>query len=199
VRIVGVNLGCSSSFGLTERRLVMELAHVLGSRYRELVRLANVIEEPIAAGFGFAYLEGLRPGRVLVYASYLDKGPQRDLAIEPMLTLGSHEVETRPDGWTAAALANARKGAGALGLYVRYDSRTLPWFIEWKMMGEREYVVGMEPATNTVEGRAEERRNRRLRSIEPGETRDFHLEIGVLAGENDVRRFKREVAALART
>ena len=22
------------------------------------------------------------------------------LAIEPMLTLGSHEVETRPDGWT---------------------------------------------------------------------------------------------------
>jgi methionyl aminopeptidase len=26
--------------------------------------------------------------------------PGMCLAIEPMLTLGSHEVETRPDGWT---------------------------------------------------------------------------------------------------
>ena len=33
-----------------------------------------------------------------------NRGPQLEpgmcLAIEPMFTLGSHEVETRPDGWT---------------------------------------------------------------------------------------------------
>ena len=41
--------------------------------------------------------------------------------------------------------------------------------IGWKMMGEGEYVVGMEPSNCLTGGRANERANGTLREIEPGE------------------------------
>jgi hypothetical protein len=56
------------------------------------------------------------------------------------------------DGRAFAALFNEGLGIGA---YVRYRVETLPRFLQWKMMGEHEYVVGLEPATGRLDGRAE--------------------------------------------
>ncbi len=58
------NFGCSTVFNLAQRQMVLRVASKLGFNS---VRLANVIEEPIAAGVGFAYLENLQPGRTLIY------------------------------------------------------------------------------------------------------------------------------------
>lgn len=108
-----------------------------------------------------------------------------------------HRPAADREGRTLAAVANMKKGDAALGLYVRFNRRQLPWLIEWKMMGERDYVVGMEPATNTVQGRAEERRAGRLRNIEPGESRHYNLEIGVLTSERETTAIAREIRSLA--
>ncbi len=89
-----------------------------------------------------------------------------------------------------------QKGDAALGVYVRFNSRQLPWLNEWKMMGERDYVVGIEPATNAVRGRAAERASRRLITLEPGETMHYNLEMGALTSTREINAFRREVRSL---
>ena len=107
-----------------------------------------------------------------------------------------HRLAADRKGDTVAAVANMKKGEAGLGVYVRFSRRQLPWLIEWKMMGERDYVVGIEPATNTVEGRAVERAAGRLAVLEPGDNRYYNLEIGVLAGARQVNAIRREVRAM---
>jgi hypothetical protein len=86
------------------------------------------------------------------------------------------------EGYVKAALVNRAYGGGqGLGAYVRFPIAELPRLIEWKMMGQGHYVCGLEPSTNWVGGRAGERAAGRLTYLEPGESRHYNLEIGVLA------------------
>ena len=48
-------------------------------------------------------------------------------------------------GFGHVALVN-RELNGGLGLYVSFDVTMLPYLSEWKMMGQGEYVLGIEPA-----------------------------------------------------
>lgn len=41
---------------------------------------------------------------------------------------------------------------GEIGAYITYDRDTLPDFLVWKMLGESEYVVGLEPRTTVCGG-----------------------------------------------
>jgi hypothetical protein len=93
------------------------------------------------------------------------------------------------DHQAAAALYNSKIKEG-IGFYVSFDKRELPYFTEWKMLGQGEYVVGLEPGNCLVLGRAEERKSGRLQFLEPGEIREYHLELGVLEGETSLNIFK---------
>src|SRR4029077_4550761 len=89
-----------------------------------------------------------------------------------------------PDGLSAAAVVNRGFNGidGGLGVYLRYDPKTLPVYLEWRMMGESLYAVGMEPASNgfgTVQGLIEAGNPIML---EPGEERRYDIEFGVLPG-----------------
>ncbi|MCI8274303.1 MAG: aldose 1-epimerase family protein [Lachnospiraceae bacterium] len=64
-----------------------------------------------------------------------------------------------------------------VGLAIRWDKSQIPYMTEWKMMGERDYVLGLEPCTNKLEGRAVLRENGALHFIKPGEIRRFGLEV----------------------
>lgn len=86
-------------------------------------------------------------------------------------------------GRTFAALLNTRLG---LGVKVSFDLADLPHLIQWKMPGEGEYVLGLEPADCLLSGRAGEREAGRLRILGPGEAARHRLTIEVLAaGELD--------------
>ena len=98
-------------------------------------------------------------------------------------------------GRTAVALVNELLGDGA-GVYLRFRTDQLPVFNQWKMMGEREYVMGLEPATNGVTGRANERRNGRLATLRPGQSRTYELELGVLDGPKAIAAMTREIRAI---
>ena len=39
-----------------------------------------------------------------------------------------------------------------IGAYITYQRETLPDFLIWKMLGESEYVVGLEPRTTSYGG-----------------------------------------------
>ena len=99
-------------------------------------------------------------------------------------------------GKTCAALLNPAIDDG-FGVVLRWRKEQLPVLTQWKMMGEAEYVMGLEPGTNGVTGRVNEREKARLTTLRPGEAREFDLEVGVVSGAADVRAVEREVRAVA--
>lgn len=93
-------------------------------------------------------------------------------------------------GKTLAGIVNPALGFGA---YVGFNKEQLPHLIEWKMMGKGNYVVGLEPATNLVGGRDQERAAGRLRLLAPGETAVYDLELGALISAAECADFEARV------
>lgn len=109
-----------------------------------------------------------------------------------------HRVRPAADGTATVALVNrAFAGGQGFGLVIRYDSRTLPSLWQWKMMGEGAYVVGIEPGNAHWHGRAAARQAGILRSLEPGETERFRVEIGALPDTAAIDAVAREIGSRA--
>jgi len=123
---------------------------------------------------------------------YASAGPPTRGYVEKVY---EHDLAAR-GGRTCAALVNDAI-AGGFGVYLRFRKDQLPVFTQWKMMGESEYVMGLEPGTNGVTGRANERKKGRLITLRPGQTRTFDLEIGVLEGAREIGALEREVRAIS--
>ncbi len=90
---------------------------------------------------------------------------------------------------------NTRGTTAAVGLYnpdirkgvrIAYDKTTLPFFTQWKMMGVREYVLGLEPGNCTPDGRDVMRRNGTLVELAPGETYTTGLTIHFTESPEDI-------------
>jgi hypothetical protein len=109
-----------------------------------------------------------------------------------------HDMIPDADGYVYTALINKkfRNGQG-FGFYVKYLKSQLPRFIEWKMNGEGTYVVGMEPANCLVEGRDKERERGTLQFLQPGEEREYDLEIGVLTSIEEIEGLEALVSRLS--
>ncbi len=102
-----------------------------------------------------------------------------------------HDMSAASDGFSYAGLVNRNlPDGGQTGFYVKYKTDELPMFTQWKMNGVQEYVVGMEPANCLVEGRDKERARGTLQFLAPGETRKYHLEIGVLSTSDEIDSFE---------
>jgi hypothetical protein len=98
-----------------------------------------------------------------------------------------HEMTPGPDGSVTAALVNDGAAPGEpCGVSIRYYPAELPCFTQWKMMDQGAYVVGMEPGNAWVMGRDVERREGRLQFLEPGESRRYRLEFGVITDRAEV-------------
>lgn len=105
-----------------------------------------------------------------------------------------HQMKADKTGFVRCAVVNDELEGGGLGVYVAYKLDQLPNFVQWKMLGEGEYVVGMEPANCGVEGRRRERGKGELPLIKPGEAKEFSLEVGVLEGIAPIEQFERKLA-----
>lgn len=108
-----------------------------------------------------------------------------------------HDVAVDKDGYVHSALINKELNNGqGFGFYVKYLKEQLPVLIEWKMNGEGVYVVGMEPGTHRADGRSLERKEGKLIFLDPGETRSYNLEIGVLTCQDEIAAFEEKVKQL---
>jgi hypothetical protein len=106
-----------------------------------------------------------------------------------------HDMAADADGRVTTAIVNPDcDGGQGFGVYATYNRAELPWFCEWKMMDQGTYVVGMEPANALVLGRAAEREAGRLQFLAPGERREYHLEIGVVAGPDQIAEIEAKTA-----
>ena len=63
------------------------------------------------------------------------------------------------------------------GLSIEFDTAQLDCFTEWKMMGQRDYVLGLEPGNCYPDGRDVMRREGKLKFLAPGEKQQFEVTI----------------------
>ena len=85
-----------------------------------------------------------------------------------------HEIPAGPDG-----LATMRLQNGARAVSVSYRVAELPWLVQWRMLGQGEYVTGLEPANVFPEGQASLAERGLVHRLAPGETLDTLLQIAL--------------------
>jgi len=99
-----------------------------------------------------------------------------------------HTMVADSEGYARAAMVNPCLDGG-VGLYLRFRTDSLPYLNEWKMLGEGDYVVGIEPVNTKILGRGTLKREKRLPWSEAGERREMEVEIGVLDGKGEIEEF----------
>lgn len=62
-------------------------------------------------------------------------------------------------------------------LSISFDTSKLDGFVEWKMMGVRDYVLGLECGNCYPDGRDVMRKNGMLKFLNPGETKQYTIHI----------------------
>lgn len=108
-----------------------------------------------------------------------------------------HDVFPDENRHVWIALVNKRFNDGqGIGLYVKYHKSQFPHLVQWKMMSEGTYVVGIEPANCHVEGRARERERGTLQFLEVGGRRHFETEIGVLTNAHEIEALEEKIARI---
>ena len=95
----------------------------------------------------------------------------------------SHDLKKDSNADTYVAIVNDKL---ELGLYVRFNKDQLPAFIQWKQLGEAEYVIGLEPANNVPSSRIEHKNNNTLQYLNPGEKKHIDVEIGILKNKSEI-------------
>lgn len=63
------------------------------------------------------------------------------------------------------------------GVRISFDHKELGYFTEWKMMGENDYVLGLEPGNCTPDGRDVMRKSGKIEVLEPGCEKTIHLKF----------------------
>ncbi len=58
---------------------------------------------------------------------------------------------------------------------ISFDTAELPCFVEWKMMGEQDYVLGLEPGNCLPDGRDVMRQKGMLEFLKPDEEKRHHI------------------------
>ena len=91
-------------------------------------------------------------------------------------------------------LVNRTLGLRGVPEVFRIDQ--LPHHTVWRMLGEGTYACGLEPSTNRDAGRFDARERGELQWLEPGETRQYDLEIGALGGLDAISGFAARVSRL---
>ena len=79
-----------------------------------------------------------------------------------------------------------------LGLYWKFPLAEIPIVNHWQHFHRGTYVTGIEPGNASMLGRQWNRERGLLQRIEPGQVREFHLEMGVLDGAREIAAFERK-------
>jgi galactose mutarotase-like enzyme len=74
------------------------------------------------------------------------------------------------------------------GLSISFDTKSLDYFVQWKMLGEKDYVLGLEPGNCHPDGRDVMRRENALKFIEPGKKINYKVEIDMIQGTENWKK-----------
>lgn len=81
-----------------------------------------------------------------------------------------------PNEHGSAAIFQPKLG---VGLSISFDAKDLDGFVEWKMMGVRDYVLGLECGNCYPDGRDVMRETGMLKYLQPGEEKEYRVTVTV--------------------
>lgn len=87
-----------------------------------------------------------------------------------------HDIEGNADGMKIVGIDNEKE---ELSVRIHYNGKLLDHFVQWKMLGKGEYVMGLEPCNATIDGRSNARENKSLKEINPNEHIVYKFKIVV--------------------
>jgi hypothetical protein len=108
----------------------------------------------------------------------------------------SHDMACDVDGTVPVAVTNHDDPANPWGVLLRYDGARFPYFLQWRYFAAGTYVLGLEPSTNGITGRAGARADNELTILEPGESRVYENRLELLAGAERCKGAEATVARL---
>ena len=83
------------------------------------------------------------------------------------------------------ASAGAYNDSVKAGVIISFDKSGLDRFVEWKMMGKTDYVLGLEPGNCTPDGRDVLRERGELKFLEPGEAYKTDVCFTLVSNKSD--------------
>lgn len=92
-------------------------------------------------------------------------------------------------GDSSNACAGIYNETRRLFAYIRYGTKFLPYLTEWKMMGEGDYVVGLEAGNCIPRGRVNLRDMDALPILKARTSILNQMEIGIIEGEDKIQAF----------
>lgn len=66
-----------------------------------------------------------------------------------------------------------------MSLKIKYSTEELPFFTEWKMMGIRDYVLGLEPGNVTPEGYKVNKEKKRIVTLKPNQQISYKIDFEI--------------------
>ncbi len=97
--------------------------------------------------------------------------------------VGVFDVPANAQGYCICGAHNASLG---IAVSLKYKKEQLPWLSNWQHWGPGEYVTGIEPGTNPPIGQAAARKQNQLVMLAAGETREYDLELEILADAQSI-------------
>jgi len=85
-----------------------------------------------------------------------------------------HKMKSGKSGETSVSLRNKALG---ITLTIKFNTKELPYLTQWKMMGEGDYVLGLEPCNVPPKNRVVLREEKILPVLEPGESVTNNIEV----------------------
>lgn len=85
-----------------------------------------------------------------------------------------HFMKANSDGEAMATLQNVKLG---IALTIKFKIVQLPYLVQWKMMGQGEYVLGLEPCNIPGKNRKVLKEENILPWLKPGESTSNNIEI----------------------
>jgi hypothetical protein len=87
-----------------------------------------------------------------------------------------HTIKGNKDGEAIITVNNSKVG---IGVSIKINVSELPYVTQWKMMGNGEYVLGIEPSNVLCKSRSILRQENSLPMLQPGESTCNNIEIAV--------------------
>ncbi len=100
-----------------------------------------------------------------------------------------HTLTPDNDNHAVAAIFNPDIN---MGIAIDVDLSTLNYFVQWKMMGAKDYVMGLEPANSTIDGIEDAINNGSAKYLDALESVEYHLEFRILESREEFEKIKQK-------
>lgn len=80
-----------------------------------------------------------------------------------------------------------------IGVAIEFDTTSLDHFVQWKMMGAGDYVMGLEPCNSTIDGIEDAVSNGSMKYIEPSGSIEYSISFKMLKSKREFDKIKESI------